>query len=227
MFVRCERDSRRDDGDDEGGGVVIVRGWKRRKSDDSDLNQLIQIAVESARRALYPTTTTTTPTGLNRSTERRHDLDGDDDEEEERELKDLTLCTWNALGPDFTASRVVDWLDRILSTEYTTEELIETLKRGGLMLDDGWQETDSFRGTLRGEPLKGLRGFGVRPGWYDFDDGEAKEEREIGWQLRDAVERIKAKGIERVGVWITITGYVSPFSRGATFLSRLRANLLG
>ncbi|GAA5966693.1 hypothetical protein JCM3765_007600 [Sporobolomyces pararoseus] len=185
LLVRCEKDAQTQDSrEEEKGGIVISNG----NCKEDTFDDLIRIAVESSRQSLYPSSIKSPAS----------------QESTIAAPKDLTLCTWNALGQDFTLSALLSWLDRLLSPESTSEEMIESFKRGGLMLDDGWQETKLYKGTDRGEELKGLKGFGVREGWYDLK-GEHTVER--GRELKDAVDRIKAKGIERVGVWITITGY--------------------
>lgn len=184
LLVRCENDSLEDE---TKAGVVFVSG------SSEGFDYLIKTAVEIAQPCLHPSTASSASSGT-------PDLP-------RRELKDLTLCTWNALGQDFTLSQLLEWLDKMLSPSNTTEELIESFKRGGLMLDDGWQETGIFEGSCWGDPLKGLKGYGVREGWYDLErEGVNKEEK--GWELKDAVRRIREKGIEKIGVWITITGYV-------------------
>ena len=186
ILVRCERDAQTREGrEKEKGGIVISNG----NPQEDTFDDLIRLAVESARRSLHPSTTTTSPVS-----------------QESTILappKDLTLCTWNALGPDFTLTSLLSWLDRLLSPSNTSEAMIESFKRGGLMLDDGWQNTCNFKGEDQWDELRGLKGFGVREGWYDL-----KNERQVerGGELKDAVDRIRAKGIERVGVWITITG---------------------
>ncbi|GAA5986562.1 hypothetical protein JCM5350_001372 [Sporobolomyces pararoseus] len=189
LLVRCESDAQLQEGreEEEKGGIVISNGNPREDTFDDS----IRLAVESARQSLHPSTATTSPVSQESTIT-------------PSPPKDLTLCTWNALGPDFTLTSLLSWLDRLLSPSNTSKAMIESFKRGGLMLDDGWQNTCNFKGEDQGDELRGLKGFGVREGWYDLNH-ERQVER--GKELKDAVDRIKAKGIERVGVWITITGY--------------------
>ncbi|GAA5942391.1 uncharacterized protein JCM15063_006229 [Sporobolomyces koalae] len=173
LFVRCQKDAT---DNSEQGGIVLV------SSELSSFSYMIEQAVRAARIAL------------------KQNLDEGKDQAEAQPLKDLSLCTWNALGPDYTVTSLLSWIDRVLDPAYSTPELIESLKRGGIMLDDGWQDTAHFQGH-QGEDLRGLRGYGTRQGWYDGEPCERGDE------LRIAVEHIKQRGIERIGVWITITGY--------------------
>ena len=149
--------------------------------------ELIRRAVEGARECLYPNHPTSS-TSTN-------------------ELNNVSLCTWNALGPTFTLSSLLSWLSTLLDPKNTTEELIDSFKEGGVLLDDGWQDTLSFGGREGGpswnEKLRGLRSFGVREGWFDVEFEGLKEE---GWELRECVKRVKGMGVREVGVWITTTG---------------------
>ncbi|GAA6021307.1 hypothetical protein JCM11491_005798 [Sporobolomyces phaffii] len=197
LFVRCEKDQDHamsnsvDHERDERSGVVLVSGSL---ANNDTFDSVIARAVSAARLALDPSTAT-------RASPAR-------EEGIERDLRDVTLCTWNALGPDYTVSSLLSWLDAILDPSNTTCELSESFKRGGVMLDDGWQDTEIFIGT-DGDELRGLRGFGTRKGWYDLENDveEGGSEKKVGWELGEAVKKIKERGVERVGVWITITGY--------------------
>jgi len=197
LLLRCERDAVQDSSNEKrGGGVVIVKGSYK---EDDDFNDLIKLAIESARESLYPeSTSTSTPAPPKQVIP-----------SSSSSTKDLVLCTWNALGPDFTLSGLLSWLDKILSPKYTSKDMIETFKRGGLMLDDGWQDTENFKLDNGQDDWRGLRGFGVRKGWYDLEEeltSSSSRTKSRGWELTEAVKKIKLKGIERVGVWITITG---------------------
>ncbi|GAA5915870.1 uncharacterized protein JCM6883_000806 [Sporobolomyces salmoneus] len=135
LLLRCERD---DPENEEKGGVVFVQSSSSSLKSDS-FDSLISLAVSiAARSALYPSSSSHTISAA---------VQVQEEEEEEpiqQPSKDLTLCTWNALGPDYTLSSLLRHLSRILSSSHTSERLIETLKKGGVMLDDGWQDTSPF-----------------------------------------------------------------------------------
>ncbi|GAA6024307.1 hypothetical protein JCM10207_009260 [Rhodosporidiobolus poonsookiae] len=173
----------------------------------------------------------------------------------------LGLCTWNALGPRYTLSDVLAWLDGLGAP-------LRPVAEGGagagavrsVLLDDGWQDTASWTdlqdegGGERAE-RRALRSFGVRRGWFDVDrtaapsapssarasrpatprpaeaeGGGGHKRTDSGYgrspdlslaleqlddltregvceELVQAVGMIKARGVERVGVWVTAMGY--------------------
>jgi len=170
---------------------VVVTGFEREGVVD-----LVQKAVEEAREYLYPNS---------KSNSTSSDLNSTN-----RESNDISLCTWNALGPSYTLSSLLKWLRTLLSPSNTSRDLIESFKRGGVLLDDGWQDTESFGGREGGstwnDQLRGLKSFGVREGWFDLEEEFEGDRSEEGWELRECVKRVKGMGIEKIGVWITITG---------------------
>ncbi|GAA5987926.1 hypothetical protein JCM11641_004584 [Rhodosporidiobolus odoratus] len=177
----------------------------------------------------------------------------------------LGLCTWNALGPSYTLSDVLSWLDSLVpaSSDYNTGDarFPSSQQRGAaiktLLLDDGWQDTATY--IDYSDPAvdhperserRALKSFGTRKGWCDIGgttaapsaapSGAGTPRREKGAHQRsdsgyglspdmslatvnledlemsregvsaelcDAVRRVKERGIERVGVWMTILGY--------------------
>ncbi|GAA6064490.1 hypothetical protein JCM10212_002610 [Sporobolomyces blumeae] len=179
--------------DEEGHGwVVVASGVEGQDSFDSLIARAVDTAYSNSASRLS-NGTSTRGDGLN-------------------PIQDVSLCTWNALGPTYTVSSLLSWLDSIVSPENVTPELIDTIKKGRVLLDDGWQDTAEFEAgdgrKLRGNELRGLKSFGVRDGWYDLDGGSTEvQARGLGWELKDAVSKIKERGFAKVGVWITITGY--------------------
>lgn len=113
----------------------------------------------------------------------------------------LTWCTWNALGPSYKLSQVLDALDRLKSSANGSfARAIDTV-----VLDDGWQDTAEYDDPdFTAEKRRGLKSFGTLPGWFDVD-----EAIEPVNQLEHAVKMIKGKGVKHVGVWVTLQGLAS------------------
>lgn len=89
---------------------------------------------------------------------------------------------------------------------------------------------------------RALRSFGVKPDWYDVkphangtsskdnittDSGYASSSSSLTGhgQLADAVSRIKAYGIKRVGVWMTLEGYWDGLAPEGPIADRYRLKL--
>ncbi|BGP18755.1 hypothetical protein JCM10213_003046 [Rhodosporidiobolus nylandii] len=181
----------------------------------------------------------------------------------------LGVCTWNALGPQYTLSDVLAWLDSLVlssSTSHSPTPALSPLSSTGalktLLLDDGWQDTATFvdfedtqlEEHAEHSQRRALRSFGVRKGFYDIGgttappskvasraetptgsrtpQGQSRARSDSGYgkspdlslasmdprdiemaregvcaELCDALKRIKERGIERVGVWMTLLGY--------------------
>ncbi|SCV72336.1 BQ2448_3873 [Microbotryum intermedium] len=139
----------------------------------------------------------------------------------------VRVCTWNALGmQSYKLSDVLKWLDVLLSPSKSSPLFAASLDT--VLLDDGWQDIKQAPGRP-GRLQQTLHSFGVRPSWYDVHSDASQPSspspnRDSGYgatsplsasvsnvtaspELTDAVQRIKAKGIQRVGVWMTIAGY--------------------
>ncbi|WVW81834.1 hypothetical protein I302_103831 [Kwoniella bestiolae CBS 10118] len=108
--------------------------------------------------------------------------EGEAEDKEEDDLWDgLGICTWESLFDD-EGNRIRPTKDLLLS-------LIpdESIPMKTLLIDDGWQHTHStptHRRLISFEPYE------------DF-----------GGSLEEVVSAIKGRGIERVGVWLTLQGY--------------------
>lgn len=89
--------------------------------------------------------------------------------------------------------------------ECTSTSMLETLKSfplvpNNLLIDDGWQTVDSGQ----------LVGYGPNLHWLDGHNS-----------LKDVIQKIKALGVERVGVWHTGLGYWGGFSRNSELFKDL------
>ena len=131
------------------------------------------------------------------------------------------LCTWNALGPDYDLSDVVESLGELFKIDPSLKSCLDTV-----LLDDGWQDL-----TIDGESgRRRLFSFGARHGWMDVDGGAAPPREPVDMRRQDSgyasptmeelgkrtrslddlargIDVIKARGIAKVGVWLTLAGY--------------------
>lgn len=152
-------------------------------------------------------------------------------EPKEEEPQAIRACTWNALNYHYYKFQdVLPWLDGLKRAEAGAGRSTSPLFADALdtvLLDDGWQDSIVIKGA-DGSDKRVLRSFGVKATWYDAssaseeqDDGSGKETRREdsfggsedgvlvvspGLELEDVVERIKWRGIYRVGVWMTLQG---------------------
>ncbi|KDE03829.1 hypothetical protein MVLG_05713 [Microbotryum lychnidis-dioicae p1A1 Lamole] len=187
VWLRCMRDT---GASGVRGHVVIGRGV------EGDLEELVAECVETAKKALggdldqamvkIPSPMAQFPQGVR-------------------------VCTWNALGlAAYKLSDVLKWLDSLLSPSTSSPLFAASLDT--ILLDDGWQDIKQAswqHGGRHGHPQQTLHSFGVRPSWYDVGSAlNTPVSNSIASpELTNAVKRIKAKGIQRVGVWMTIAGY--------------------
>ncbi|GAA6033300.1 hypothetical protein JCM8097_006679 [Rhodosporidiobolus ruineniae] len=256
LLLHCERDSPEKDVE---GHLAVAWG------PDGSLSDLLQACIAAARSVL-----------LNKPYEPPTSSFGGSPLSEPYPL---SLCTWNALGPDYTLSDVLSWLDafELSSLASHPSSSPSALPKGAVksvLLDDGWADVSDYVDYL--DPLeeehaavtppnqrRALRSFGVRKGWWDlggteglpasvaqsgtatpseasaaegrersrslsgdsgyghspeisfssaggrcgFEDVRAQAREGVCRELVDGVRRIKARGIERVGVWMTLLGY--------------------
>ncbi|EJU03031.1 hypothetical protein DACRYDRAFT_106209 [Dacryopinax primogenitus] len=101
----------------------------------------------------------------------------------------LTYCTWNSLFPvPRTAASVLKTLTSLKSFR---------IHPATLLIDDAWQSINDESGG----PYTRLRSLTSFEAWDKFMDG-------IKGGLKEFVTRVKEDyGVERVGVWHTISGY--------------------
>lgn len=150
--------------------------------------------------------------------------------------KALGVCTWNALSlggsRDYSASAVLSWLESLQHRSSPGAGAGAATAIKTLLLDDGWQDTETYvdfsvasDDREHGE-RRALKGFQCSMEWFDLDDedgggadpseggsaevGTARRQPREGVcvELREAVRRIKARGVEKVGVWLTLCGCV-------------------
>ena len=104
----------------------------------------------------------------------------------------LTYCTWNSLGQDLTAEKLLAALDDLAANN---------IHVSGLIIDDNWQSLDGTQGETSQ----------FQRGWTDF------EANKLGFPggLKSTVGRIRSQhpAISNVAVWHGLFGYwggVSP-----------------
>lgn len=184
LQLRCERDSPA-----AGQGHLVV-AWGVDGELDSLIKRCVQIASNALATSIPPPPTTFGPHGL-------------------------TWCTWNALGQDYTLSQVLSSLDAFAALpDPSFSESIDSV-----LLDDGWQDTELYLDPETKRAVedterdgKVLASFGVRKGWFDVECGLGMEDSGYGavgesrGELGEAVRMIKERGVERVGVWMTLAG---------------------
>ncbi|GAA5854795.1 hypothetical protein JCM8547_004074 [Rhodosporidiobolus lusitaniae] len=252
VLLRCERDS----GDAQATGHLAV-AW----GETGKLHELVSSCVAAARSSMLnepyeAPSSSATAVAEEALTTPSHALG---------------LCTWNALGPHYTLSDTLAWLDGLeltgtaaASTGHAAAGTLSPLHGAvkTVLLDDGWQDTASYIDYSDPEAphseRRALRSFGVRRGFYDlggttaapsaapsapvsgtatpsrhsheqtkgrnrsdsgygrspdmslssvsFEDLEQAREG-VSAELCDTVRRIKERGVEKVGVWMTLLGY--------------------
>ncbi|SGZ08560.1 BQ5605_C030g10802 [Microbotryum silenes-dioicae] len=188
VWLRCMRDT---GAPGVQGHVVVGRGV------DGDLEKLVAECVKVA----------------------ENTLSGDLDQamvkapKEAEPSQGVRVCTWNALGYQaYKLSDVLKWLDVLLSPSTSSPLFAASLDT--VLLDDGWQDIKQAPGRP-GRTQQTLHSFGVRSTWYDVasdarqssTSNTSPSDLAASPELADAVKQIKAKGIQRVGVWMTIAGY--------------------
>ncbi|KAL8292074.1 hypothetical protein RQP46_001540 [Phenoliferia psychrophenolica] len=97
--------------------------------------------------------------------------------EEEAGPVGLTWCTWNALGPDYSLSKVLDSLKKFgLPASLSTDTPLFTRAIDAVLLDDGWQDVQTFDDPFEpGRTRRGLWSFGANGSWADVADSSASE----------------------------------------------------
>lgn len=140
---------------------------------------------------------------------------------DESSLQSLSVCTWNALNYDhYKLSDVERWLDDLKDPKVSSDLFASAVET--VLLDDGWQDVDVFRDVVDGsKDRRAVRSFGVKREWLgEVVDAEGTTPSDsvdeavavnadvvvMGNELRNVVQRIKSKGIKRVGVWMTLEG---------------------
>ncbi|KAK4046881.1 hypothetical protein OIV83_005777 [Microbotryomycetes sp. JL201] len=177
VWLRCTRDS---PSNDVTGHVVVAWG------SDQQFSTLLQRCISLARNVIK------TQDPFWQQLETRYPP------LEPQGLQGLTVCTWNALNYDhYKESDVEQWLEGLTDETKTSalfSRAIETV-----LLDDGWQDVEVFLDTVDGSKnRRAVRSFEARKEWLGHQTGRG---------LKAAVDRIKAKGVKRVGVWMTLEGY--------------------
>ncbi|GAA5872457.1 hypothetical protein JCM1840_006067 [Sporobolomyces johnsonii] len=109
------------------------------------------------------------------------------------------------------------WQDVAGFREPGSEKELRGLRSFGVK--EGWYDLEREReGGKRARERKGSEdsGWGGSPEASfaqveaeEVDGAAAGEERRgtVSWELRDAVRRVRERGVERVGVWMTLAGY--------------------
>ncbi|ORY33470.1 glycoside hydrolase superfamily [Naematelia encephala] len=92
----------------------------------------------------------------------------------------LGICTWESFGG---SSRVPD-----RPTKHMLLELVPSFPIKTYLIDDGWQD-------IRGSPDSERR-------LYSFHEWGG-----MGASMTEVVSSLKGKGVEKVGVWLTLQGY--------------------
>lgn len=107
----------------------------------------------------------------------------------------LTYCTWNSLGQDLNAEKILSALEDLASNN---------IHVSGLIIDDNWQSVDGKQGQTSQ----------FQRGWKDFEAN--KEGFPDG--LKSTVTRIKSQhpAISNVAVWHGLNGYWGGLSPSGT-----------
>lgn len=107
----------------------------------------------------------------------------------------LTYCTWNSLGQNLTAEKILTALEDLA---------VNNIHVSGLIIDDNWQSLDGIQGQTSQ----------FHRGWTDFEAN--KEGFPDG--LKSTVTKIKAKhpAISNIAVWHALFGYWGGISPSGT-----------
>ncbi len=113
----------------------------------------------------------------------------------------LTYCTWNSLGQDLTAEKILTALDDLATND---------IHVSGLIIDDNWQSLDGMQGKTSQ----------FQRGWTDFEAN--KEGFPDG--LKSTVTRIKTQhpAISNVAVWHGLHGYWGGLSPSGTIAKKYK-----
>ncbi|KAM0792656.1 hypothetical protein ACM66B_002437 [Microbotryomycetes sp. NB124-2] len=177
VWLRCTRDT---PADDVSGQVIVAWG-----SSDDEFSTLMQRCISLARNVIK------SQDSFWQQLETRYPP-----VEPTQELQGLTVCTWNALNYDhYTESDVETWLTGLFDKHKTSSLFSHAIET--VLLDDGWQDVDHFLDTVDGSKnRRAVNSFEARQEWLGSSSG-----------LKEAIGKIKAKGVKRVGVWMTLEGY--------------------